>query len=83
MIKHSGIMAGTTIKGMYDYVGADGALHLNNESRDVMVTSESDLAQLDGYLPGAVAYTAGFGSMWQLDASGSWVSMSEDSALPK
>lgn len=83
MIKHSGIMAGTTIKGMYDYVDAAGELHLNNESRAVMVTAESDLAQLDGYLPGAVAYTAGFGSMWQLDASGSWVSMSEDTALPK
>lgn len=75
MEKHPGTMSGTTIKGVYDFVGSDGALHLNNESRSVMVTAQSDLAQLDGYLPGSIAFTAGYDSMWMLDASGNWVSM--------
>lgn len=75
MMHYQGTMAGTPVKSVYDYVDSDGALHLNNESRSVMVTAESDLSSLDGYLPGAVAYTAGFGSMWQLSAAGTWESM--------
>lgn len=75
MEKFQGIMSGTTIKGVYDYVDSDGALHLNNESRSVMVTAESDLNNLDGYLPGSVAYTTGFAKMWQLSAAGTWIEM--------
>lgn len=43
----------------------------------ILIGSESDLATLDA-VPGTVAYTAGFGNMWQLDASGGWVAIAEE-----
>lgn len=58
--------AGTT-----DYI-LDGVVIKDAPVKTIIVTSESDLAGLEGYEPGTVAYTAGFGSMWQLDASGDW-----------
>ena len=40
---------------------------------NIMVESESDLTALAGKVdPGSIAYTAGYGSAWQLDASGAW-----------
>lgn len=77
MMHYQGTLAGMPVKTVYDYV-QDGVLHINNEARSVLVTAESDLAQLDGYLPGSIAFTAGYASMWMLDASGSWVSMTAD-----
>ena len=51
----------------------DDILYKGSGSASVMVRSSSDLSDLTGLAPGTVAYTAGFGSMWQLNASGSWV----------
>lgn len=41
----------------------------------VLVEAETDLAQLPAYPAGAIAYTAGFKAMWQLDTSGDWISV--------
>ena len=39
----------------------------------VMVESESDLTTiLHQVQPGSIAYLAGFGTLWQLDASETW-----------
>lgn len=46
-----------------------------NES--IMVADESELAELN-VEPGTVAYTAGFGNMWQLDAEGTWQTIVEE-----
>ena len=55
-----------------DYIRNE-TLYRGSGSGSVMVTSSSDLSDITGYAPGTIAYTAGFGSMWQLAASGSWV----------
>ncbi len=61
--------------GQTDYV-QDGTLHRGANTPSIMVTAQADLANLpDDYPPGTVAYTAGFKAMWQLDASGEWISM--------
>lgn len=57
-----------------DYV-QDGRIVVGANAGSVMVTSESDLVQLEGYAPGSIAYTAGFVDMWQLNASGTWVAL--------
>ena len=61
--------------GMIDVVDSDGVLREDVPCKGVMVTAESDLANLPDYQPGTIAFTAGFGSMWQKDASGEWTSM--------
>lgn len=43
----------------------------------IMVSSKSDLSGLI-CAPGTVAYTAGFGNMWQLDAEGTWQTIVEE-----
>ena len=53
----------------------DGEIYAGVSAPSVMVESESDLANLPTYPAGTMAYTAGFQAMWQLDASGNWVSM--------
>ena len=50
----------------------DGAIHDSASLTLIMVEEESDLTDLSGAVPGSIAYTAGFGSMWQLDADGVW-----------
>ena len=60
--------------GDIDYV-QNGQVVVGASASSVMITAQSDLAQLDGYTPGSIAYTAGFASMWQLDASGNWVEL--------
>ena len=60
-----------TTAGASDYV-KDGEQHINVSGLAVMVESESDLDNLVGYPPTTIAYTAGFGNMWQLDADGTW-----------
>lgn len=47
----------------------------NVPAPSVLVEQQSDLANLPNYPAGTIAYTAGFASMWQLNASGSWISM--------
>ena len=58
--------------GMIDVVDSDGVLREDVPCKGVMVTAESDLASLPDYQPGTIAFTAGFGSMWQLSAAGTW-----------
>lgn len=53
----------------------DGEIHAGVSAPSVMVQSESDLANLPTYPAGTMAFTAGFKKLWQLDASGNWVSM--------
>ena len=60
--------------GENDVVTANGLVK-NVPAPSVLVTSESDLSELPDYPAGTIAYTAGFKAMWQLDSSGSWVSM--------
>ena len=60
--------------GNTDYL-LDGVIYKNAPTKAVMVTEESDLADLTGYDPGSVAYTAGFKAMWQLSADGTWESI--------
>ena len=60
--------------GDMDYVQNDKVI-VGANAGSVMVTSESDLAQLEGYATGSIAYTAGFADMWQLNASGTWVAL--------
>lgn len=61
--------------GQTDYV-QDGTLHRGANTPSIMVTAQTDLANLpDDYPPGTVAYTAGFKAMWQLNAAGEWISM--------
>ena len=58
--------------GMIDVVDSDGVLREDVPCKGVMVTAESDLANLPDYQPGTIAFTAGFGSMWQKAADGDW-----------
>lgn len=60
-----------TVDSVTDYV-KDGVLHRNAVSSTVMVESSSDLDNLDEYEVGSIAYTAGYGSVWQKDADGTW-----------
>ena len=59
---------------MRDYV-KDNTVYAARRQVTVMVTCQGDLANLEGYLPGTIAYTAGFGSMWQLAANNTWVAV--------
>ena len=68
------LMDVVTSAGASDYV-KDGEVHLNVSGLAVMVESSSDLTELTDYPPSTIAYTAGFGNMWQLDASGTWQSI--------
>ena len=61
-----------------DYVDDDGNIHVHVKTTDILVTSKADLDNLTGYHPGSVAYTAGFGNMWQLDANGEWQAIIEE-----
>lgn len=60
--------------------GANDVVHGNLLVKDtpapsVLVTAGSDLTKLPAYPAGTMAYTAGFKAMWQLDASGEWISI--------
>lgn len=48
------------------------------ESVSIMVESESDLASLTNAHAGAIAYTAGFANMWQLNSDGEWIAIVEE-----
>ena len=60
--------------GEKDYI-KDGILYKHSPSSSVIVTAESDLASLNEYEVGTIAYTAGFAKMWQLAANGDWISI--------
>lgn len=53
----------------------DGELYKHQAVSIIMVESSSDLTLLTDYAPGSLAYTAGFGSVWQMDADGEWVAI--------
>ena len=61
--------------GMIDVVDSDGKVLEDVPCKGVMVTAESDLANLPDYQPGTIAFVAGFGSMWQKSAAGTWVEL--------
>ncbi len=50
-------------------------VEINVPTKNIMVTDESDLVNLSEYPAGSIAYTAGFGAMWQKAADGEWVNM--------
>ena len=56
-------------------VVSGGELIKDMPAPSVLVTAQTDLAQLPEYPAGTVAYTAGFKGMWQLNAAGEWVSV--------
>lgn len=59
------------VDGVTDYV-KDGKLYKDSIVGSVMVESENDLDNLTQYEAGSIAYTAGYGSVWQKDAAGEW-----------
>ena len=63
-----------TRAGVQDIV-VNGELVRGAAYGQVMVESSSDLADLTGYPAGTIAYTAGFGSIWQLGTDGEWASV--------
>ena len=74
-IKYSdGNLSRVNSSGLYDFVSSDGVLVKDVTRKPVLVRSSSDLQELaDKYDPGTIFYTAGFASMWELDASGAFV----------
>ena len=59
--------------GMIDVVTEDGKVLEDVPCKPVMVPSDpNELTGLPDYQPGTIAFTAGFGSMWQKDATGEW-----------
>lgn len=67
-------MVRSTIIGDIDYVQDDKVI-VGEKPSSIMVSDENDLDELEGYVPGSVAFTAGFAEMWQLDADGNWVAL--------
>lgn len=60
-------------KGLITYV-KDGEIFRNVPLQLVEVSSESELSILTDFLPGTIAYIAGFQSMWQKAPDGTWAS---------
>ena len=58
--------------GTTDYIDDNGDITTDVEISSIMVRSSSDLTSLSDYKPGTIAYTAGFSSMWQKSADGTW-----------
>ncbi len=56
-----------------DYVDSDGVLHIGSVAQKVLVTAQTDLADLpEIYAPGSIAYLADGTGMWVLGADGTW-----------
>ncbi len=53
----------------------DGVLYVNAPIQLFMVESSSDLTGLTQAKPGSFAFVAGLGSVWHMDADGSWQSV--------
>lgn len=69
-----------TFQSDTDYIDTDGKLHIHVKKPEVMVTAKSDLANLSGYEPSTIAYTAGLANVWQLAADGTWVAIVEEAS---
>lgn len=68
---------GNSVKtvGEMDYV-SNGVLYKGAQGDSVLIGSETDLSALEGYEPGALAHTAGWRKVWELDVDGTtWVEM--------
>lgn len=64
------------ISSEVDYVDSAGELHTGANAPSILVRDENDLKGLPTtYVPGAMAFTAGFKQMWQLNAAGEWISL--------
>lgn len=57
----------------------DGVIYTPVPKQSIMVASKSELDELECE-PTTVAYTAGYKNMWQLDASGTWQTITEEAA---
>lgn len=68
MFLHNG--ATNTVKG--------GVLHRSDPPQAILVESQADLEHLGEVPAGSIAYTAGYSSMWQLSAAGSWEAIQEE-----
>jgi len=55
-----------------------GVLHRSDPPQAILVESEADLEHLGEAPAGSIAYTAGYSSMWQLSAPGSWEAIEEE-----
>lgn len=55
-----------------------GVLHRSDPPQAILVESQADLEHLGEVPAGSIAYTAGYGSMWQLSAAGSWEAIQEE-----
>lgn len=52
----------------------NGVVHQEIPVYAVMVPSQADLANLPSdYMPGTIAYLAGFTKLWQKAADGTWI----------
>lgn len=60
--------------GNTDYV-VNGEIYENSPIKIILISDESELELLTNYEPGAIAYTAGFASMWQKAPDGTWQNM--------
>lgn len=60
--------------GTTDYL-KDGTIYRDAETKSVMVSSQSDLANLGEYGPGTIAFTAGYVNVWHKGLDGTWTSM--------
>lgn len=58
-----------------DYIDSDGDTIMDSPIKTIMVTDVSDLESLTEYNAGTIAFTAGFGYMWQLDSDGDWIDL--------
>lgn len=63
------------------YIDANGEVKTNENNESIQVRSADDLTALAAkfgtgiYVPGLIAYTAGYAAIWQLNASGEWVNI--------
>lgn len=55
-----------------------GVLHRSDPPQAILVESQADLEHLGEVPAGSIAYTAGYASMWQLSAAGSWEAIEEE-----
>ena len=60
--------------GMHDAI-INGEIVRDIPSKMIYVEQQSDLANFSDALPGTIAATYGFGSMWQMKPDGTWASM--------
>lgn len=68
--------------GVMDYV-QDGVLHVGAVMKCVMVPNVDALPELSAhYTPGAIAFVAGLGTKWQMDAMGEWHEIGADTDVP-